>query len=544
MTNVLPPVLVRIRDLRFAYRGATDDVLRIPFLDVTGRGLIAITGPSGVGKSTLIELLAGTLREPYGGSVMVLGQEWKDLRRDADRQRQLRRIGLIPQDYGLLPAWTPRQVIQQDLADAGVDANEREHRTELALATVDLAGFADRRIANLSGGQRQRVAIARMLARDVDLVIADEPTANLDPELTRSALGLLRQLAARVPVLVITHDPAVAESCDRTIVLQSTVSGGSSPSMNPPSRHRRLPWLVGAAVVIVAGAAVAAVLASGPRTVRGVASQASSLATRAPSRPTTRAAATATTPTTHSAAASAATSTTLPPPTTTSSHDPARIVGAFYDAVDRHDWSAAWALGGRNFGRPYSAFVAGYQHTVRSIAVVSRGYAGGATVPVRLLAYTDSGLIQLYSGSYTAHGTTLARGDLTLIGTSSEPLSLSRIANAFGYTINQTTPASQAESGETLQAFIGICAGSGDGECQKAFFFYDGQLIGVDTPAAEIAVSLEWQNGTTIALGYPQYRKSDPMCCPTAGTNVIQFTWNGTTIAPTQPLPDPINGAF
>src|SRR5215471_18497140 len=89
--------LVRIRDLRYRYAGSAEDVLRIPFLDIQGAGLIALTGASGAGKSTLVELIAGTLREPYGGSVQVLGQEWRELQRDADRQRHLRRIGLIPQ---------------------------------------------------------------------------------------------------------------------------------------------------------------------------------------------------------------------------------------------------------------------------------------------------------------------------------------------------------------------------------------------------------------------------------------------------------------
>ena len=104
MTDNLAPAapVITVRGLRFLYSGSSEDVLRVPFLDVPPTGMTAITGPSGAGKSTLIELLAGTLREPYEGSVQVLGIEWQSLARDADRQRQLRRIGLIPQDYGLL----------------------------------------------------------------------------------------------------------------------------------------------------------------------------------------------------------------------------------------------------------------------------------------------------------------------------------------------------------------------------------------------------------------------------------------------------------
>lgn len=216
--------VVRIRDLRFRYPGTTQDTLQIPVLDVSGRGLIALTGPSGAGKSTLIELLAGTLREPYAGSVRVLGTELRELIRDADRQRHVRRIGLIPQDYGLLPGRTIEEILRQDLSDAQVPAAEHSDRIMHALAQVGLSEFAQRSSERLSGGQRQRVAIARMLARDVDLVIADEPTANLDPQLVGETLSLFRTLGNRVAIIIVTHDGSVAEQCDRTIVLQAATA--------------------------------------------------------------------------------------------------------------------------------------------------------------------------------------------------------------------------------------------------------------------------------------------------------------------------------
>src|SRR5215469_8091089 len=200
--SVLPPwaqPVIMIRNLRFRYPGSGEDVLRVPFLDVAATGMTAITGPSGAGKSTLIELLAGTLREPYEGSMQVLGAEWRSLTRDADRQRQLRRIGLIPQDYGLLTNRTPAELLSQDLADSGVAKDQRDARIVAALAAVGLGPFAGRTISGLSGGQRQRVAIARMLARQVECVIADEPTANLDPALTAETMALFRYLATRIP---------------------------------------------------------------------------------------------------------------------------------------------------------------------------------------------------------------------------------------------------------------------------------------------------------------------------------------------------------
>jgi ABC-type lipoprotein export system ATPase subunit len=259
MSAVAP--LVRIRDLAYSYPGGPE-ILRIPALDVSGRALIAITGPSGAGKSTFAELLAGTLQSGYQGSVEVLGSEWRDLRRDADRQRHLRRIGFIPQDFGLLPDHTPRQMLQQDLTDSGVPPEEHVERIERALADVDITDLADQRIASLSGGQGQRVAIARMLARDVDLVIADEPTANLDPGLRGVVMGLLRKLSERVPVIVVTHDAAVAEACDRTIILQPAAPRfeGNLPVRGPRRRGSRIVLAVVALLLVLGGSGAAALL--------------------------------------------------------------------------------------------------------------------------------------------------------------------------------------------------------------------------------------------------------------------------------------------
>jgi putative ABC transport system ATP-binding protein len=254
--------LIAIRELRYRYAGTSEDVLRIPSLDVSGSGLIAITGPSGAGKTTLVELLAGTLHEPYEGTVRVLGTDWKELHRDADRQRQLRRIGLIPQDFGLLPSWTPERTLQQDLSDAQMPFGQREARVRASLTQVGLNEFAGRAIGALSGGQRQRVAIARMLARDVELVIADEPTANLDPELVTEIGGLFKELARKVPVVVVTHDPRMAEICDRTIVLQAAAPQPAQQTAREPSRHRSKRGLLIAAIVaaLILSAGAAAVV--------------------------------------------------------------------------------------------------------------------------------------------------------------------------------------------------------------------------------------------------------------------------------------------
>src|SRR6266700_3624928 len=205
------PRFVTIRDLRFRYPGAAQEALSMPAMDIDRPGLYAITGPSGAGKSTLIELIAGTLTERYAGSIQVLGKEWSEVRGDRARQFHVRRIGLIPQDLGLLPNQTPRQMLRQALLDADVPKAQCDERILAALSRMELDGYADRRIAELSGGQRQRVAIARVLVRNVELILADEPTANLNAALADETIAVLQRIGTTIPVIVVTHDLRIAQ---------------------------------------------------------------------------------------------------------------------------------------------------------------------------------------------------------------------------------------------------------------------------------------------------------------------------------------------
>ena len=233
-----PTSFIRVRDLRFRYPGASHDALALSSLEIDRPGLVAITGPSGAGKSTLIELLAGTINERYSGSIEVLGQEWSELRTDRARQLHLRRIALIPQDLGLLPNQTPRQMLVQALLDAGVARSACDARVAQALAQMEITAHAERRIAELSGGQQQRVAIARALARNVDLILADEPTASLNAALVEEAVAVLRRIGLTVPIVMVTHDPAIAARCDRQIRLTAPPAVEAAPVLILPVATR------------------------------------------------------------------------------------------------------------------------------------------------------------------------------------------------------------------------------------------------------------------------------------------------------------------
>ena len=221
--------VVDVVGLRFRYPEGPV-LLAVDEFQVSEPGLVAVMGESGAGKSTFGALIGGQEQSPYEGSIRVFGQEWSAIvedGRDADRQLHRRRIGYIPQGYGLLPNYTPWDMLLLDMGDAEIPQAERAGRAEQALQAMGLGGMEDRLISELSGGQQQRVAIARMLAREVGLVVADEPTANLDVATTRDVLDALRQAGRRIPVIVITHDQWVADQCQWRLDLPSLATEGA-----------------------------------------------------------------------------------------------------------------------------------------------------------------------------------------------------------------------------------------------------------------------------------------------------------------------------
>ncbi|MFB8056957.1 ABC transporter ATP-binding protein [Kitasatospora purpeofusca] len=186
-----------------------------------GRGeLTALKGRSGSGKTTLLNLVGG-LDAPTGGSITLDGTDLGSLDEDGRLALRRDRLGFVFQSFGLLPVLTAAENVGIPMRLRKVPAAQREERARTLLALVGLADHANQRPGELSGGQ-QRVAIARALANEPDLIIADEPTGQLDSETGRSIMELLRAVVRSegVTVLVATHDPNLMELADRVVELR------------------------------------------------------------------------------------------------------------------------------------------------------------------------------------------------------------------------------------------------------------------------------------------------------------------------------------
>jgi putative ABC transport system ATP-binding protein len=195
-----------------ALRGATFTV---------GEGkLVALRGRSGSGKTTLLNIVGG-LDKPDGGSICIAGQNVTAM---GERERMRLRQGTVAyifQSFGLLPVLSAAENVGVPLRIAGVAPKERESRVELMLSIVGLADHAKQRPAELSGGEQQRVAIARALASRPSLLLADEPTGQLDRETGRQIMRLLQAVVQSegVTTLVATHDPAILDMADSVLHL-------------------------------------------------------------------------------------------------------------------------------------------------------------------------------------------------------------------------------------------------------------------------------------------------------------------------------------
>ncbi len=190
-------------------------------LAVEAGEMVAIVGASGVGKSTLLHVLGG-LDVFEGGSVRV-GDAAMERLSDAERVRfRNRHVGFVFQFHHLLPEFTAQENVEMPLRIAGAPARERESRARDLLGRVGLAARAEHRPGMLSGGEQQRVAVARALAAQPSLLLADEPTGNLDEHTAEQLHALLREMHAErgLTSIIATHNAALAAACDRVLRLE------------------------------------------------------------------------------------------------------------------------------------------------------------------------------------------------------------------------------------------------------------------------------------------------------------------------------------
>ena len=195
------------------------EALRDIDLEVDRGDFVAITGPSGSGKSTLMNII-GCLDTPTSGRYVLRGRAVDGLDRDALAEVRNRRIGFVFQNFNLLPQITAYENVEMPLLFGGVSRRERRERVVGLLERVGLGDRMEHKPTELSGGQMQRVAVARALAMDPDIILADEPTGNLDTTSGGDIMDLFRGLWEQGrTVLVITHDAALAVRASRVVVI-------------------------------------------------------------------------------------------------------------------------------------------------------------------------------------------------------------------------------------------------------------------------------------------------------------------------------------
>ena len=217
------PVILTL-DLWRTYRAGTQQevhALKGVNLEIETGSYFALKGRSGSGKTTLLNVIGG-LDKPTKGSVSVFGIELKELR-DRELTRFYRKnVGFIFQAFGLSPIYSAMENVEIVMQIAGKSRKQRRERAEYCLERVGLTKWMNHRIYELSGGQQQRIAIARALANEPRLILADEPTGKLDTATAREIFTLFREIVEdeHVTVLLAAHDPLVDEYVDRVLQLQ------------------------------------------------------------------------------------------------------------------------------------------------------------------------------------------------------------------------------------------------------------------------------------------------------------------------------------
>jgi putative ABC transport system ATP-binding protein len=234
---VPPTPLVRAEGIEKVYRNGDVPVaaLRGVSLELGPGAFVAIMGASGSGKSSFMNIM-GCLDRPSKGTYLLDGEDVSRLSRDALARARGRSIGFVFQGFNLLPRTSALENVELPMLYQGVSARERRLRAEEALERVGLGGRLDHTPAQLSGGQQQRVAVARALVNRPKLLLADEPTGNLDSTTSAEVMGIFQRLNDEgLTILLVTHEPDIAEHARRVLTFRDGLI-----LSDEPVRHRRL----------------------------------------------------------------------------------------------------------------------------------------------------------------------------------------------------------------------------------------------------------------------------------------------------------------
>jgi putative ABC transport system ATP-binding protein len=226
MSETATPPVVRLENIARAYRigSVTVPAVRDISLEIEPRVFSVIVGPSGSGKTTLLNMI-GCIDVPDSGRVEIRGQDVLRLSDNALADFRARTIGYVFQSFNLIPVLSAFENVEYPLLLLNVPAAERKRRTSAMLDAVGLQAQAKQRPNELSGGQKQRVAIARALVKEPALVLADEPTANLDSVTGAAIIALMRRMqeTSHTSFVFSTHDPRLMAEADRTFSIRDGV---------------------------------------------------------------------------------------------------------------------------------------------------------------------------------------------------------------------------------------------------------------------------------------------------------------------------------
>lgn len=217
-----PALHVRRLSRTFEQGGNALKVLRDISFDIQAGEMVALVGPSGAGKSTLLQHV-GLLERPQEGQISVKGEETSLMRDKARTSMRRKSIGFVYQYHHLLPEFSAIENVMMPQLIAGTREGQARERALKLLTSLGLAPRIDHRPARLSGGEQQRVAIARALANRPSLLLADEPTGNLDPKTAEQVFKLLKKLVhkTQIATLIATHNLELASRMDRVLVLKA-----------------------------------------------------------------------------------------------------------------------------------------------------------------------------------------------------------------------------------------------------------------------------------------------------------------------------------